>query len=227
MIAGFAKQEPRVSEGGEWQKRPSAETNHEPLPMQCRLYPAWRNATEPVASIPVPLSLFLALSFVWRKNTTIPCTRQQENAAMIAPWENIDRARRAKGYTLKELAQRVGVSESAVQYWKNGKTISLDTMAKLALVLDTTMDALFKRTDKPDSSDLEAPRSAVRETPPPYGADLDAVAIIEAMPDEALQGTFNAAVKTGKIPLAGVLGSEMARREKQKQEPTGWEEKKT
>jgi transcriptional regulator with XRE-family HTH domain len=146
---------------------------------------------------------------------------------MIAPWNNIDRARRTKGLNLKELARLVGVSETAVQYWKHGKTISLDTIAKLAVVLDTSVDTLLAFPEKPASSDMESPKhNAIRETPPPYGSDLDVVAIIETMPDEALQGTFDAAVETGKVPLAGALGAEMARRKKQKQEPTGWEDKK-
>lgn len=94
---------------------------------------------------------------------------------MKAPWENINRARQAKGITLKEMAQKVGVSESAVQYWKHGKSISLDTLAQLALVLNTSLDALLSRaSEQAPASEVSGPHSSpspalLRETPPPYG----------------------------------------------------------
>ena len=99
---------------------------------------------------------------------------------MKAPWNNINQARQRKGLTLKEMARQVGVSESAVQYWKHGKSISLDTLAQLALVLNTSLDALLgaasqapaseaSHPSKPDSSNISGP-AMVRETPPPYGA---------------------------------------------------------
>lgn len=121
---------------------------------------------------------------------------------MIAPWENIDRARREKGYSLKELAERVGVSESAVQYWKNGKTISLDTIAKLALVLDTTVDALLR------------PASNGYHT---HSGEWVAVeAVLSVMDDTVLQGTFQNAVEQSNDVAIRTIAHEIAERAKRK-----------
>lgn len=96
---------------------------------------------------------------------------------MVVPWKNIDLRRRELGLTLKALAHKAGVSETAIQKWKNGRPITYETLERLAAALDTTAVAL--------NPDIAAPRNAgegqppagpagdvhmVRESPANYGA---------------------------------------------------------
>lgn len=56
------------------------------------------------------------------------------------------------GLTLKEMAQRIGVSQAAVQYWKNGKNISLETLSRLAVALNVSLDYLTGASNDPNCS---------------------------------------------------------------------------
>jgi transcriptional regulator with XRE-family HTH domain len=66
---------------------------------------------------------------------------------MVAPWKKIDDARVKCGISQKEMARRVGVSETAVQKWKNGGTISMESLVALSVALDTTADALLTESN--------------------------------------------------------------------------------
>lgn len=101
---------------------------------------------------------------------------------MVTPWKNIDEARKAQGLTLKEMARRAGISEAAVQKWKNGKPITFDTLERIAVALNTTAVALMHGAAEqapasgvspiyPLASEQTKP-ATVRETPAPYGTDL-------------------------------------------------------
>jgi transcriptional regulator with XRE-family HTH domain len=62
---------------------------------------------------------------------------------MIAPWAQIDIARKAQGLTLKQMADTIGVSETSVQKWKNGGKIAYETLERLAVALHTTAGVLL------------------------------------------------------------------------------------
>jgi transcriptional regulator with XRE-family HTH domain len=100
---------------------------------------------------------------------------------MVTPWKNIDEARKAQGLTLKEMARRAGISEAAVQKWKNGKPITFDTLERIAVALNTTavslMHAPAEQAPASEASPLytlppqHAPPGMVRESPAPYMRD--------------------------------------------------------
>jgi transcriptional regulator with XRE-family HTH domain len=62
---------------------------------------------------------------------------------MVAPWQRIDSARRACGLNQKEMAEKVGVSQTAVQKWRTGGTIAYETVERLAVALNTTTEWLL------------------------------------------------------------------------------------
>lgn len=50
---------------------------------------------------------------------------------------SIQRQRKAKGYTQKELAERLGVSQVMVSRWENGEeNITITTLVKISTALD-------------------------------------------------------------------------------------------
>ena len=52
----------------------------------------------------------------------------------------IQRQRKTKGYTQKDLAQKLGVSQSMVSKWENGEeNITLATLVKIASALEITL----------------------------------------------------------------------------------------
>lgn len=56
----------------------------------------------------------------------------------------IERLRRAKGMTQAELAKQIGVDQTAVHMWENGKTSPrLSHLKKLANALDCSLDELL------------------------------------------------------------------------------------
>ena len=55
-------------------------------------------------------------------------------------------ARTAKGLTLKQAAEAIGISAQAISLWENGKTMpSATILPKVAEVYETTVDELLKR----------------------------------------------------------------------------------
>ena len=62
--------------------------------------------------------------------------------------QGIVRARDAKGWTQRELARRMGVSQQAVQKWENGKSdISGERLAQLSETLGATVSSLLGTDD--------------------------------------------------------------------------------
>jgi transcriptional regulator with XRE-family HTH domain len=58
--------------------------------------------------------------------------------------QNIRKFRTQKGYTLKELAERLSYSENAVSQWELGKRqVSLDALVKLAAIFEASVDELL------------------------------------------------------------------------------------
>ncbi len=57
-------------------------------------------------------------------------------------------ARKAKGLTMKELGEKVGVSESAISQYENGKReADYDTILKISEILDCPVDYLLRGED--------------------------------------------------------------------------------
>lgn len=77
---------------------------------------------------------------------------EQKNAREKAPYhfgEKLKMARERKGYTLKVVAQRAGVSESLVsQIERNRVSPAIDTLLSLAEVLDINLEFLFEEYRK-------------------------------------------------------------------------------
>jgi transcriptional regulator with XRE-family HTH domain len=69
---------------------------------------------------------------------------------------NIRTARKAKGYTMKQLGEIVGSSESAISYYENDRREpSYEILLKISEALDTTIGALLdfeEETNDPSSS---------------------------------------------------------------------------
>ncbi|MVM36532.1 helix-turn-helix domain-containing protein [Spirosoma sp. HMF3257] len=59
--------------------------------------------------------------------------------------QQIREARKAKGLTQKELGEKLGVGESAVNKYETGKVNpSVDTLHKIAIVLGAALDISLK-----------------------------------------------------------------------------------
>ena len=79
--------------------------------------------------------------YVAEREQRDPAFRQAREAgrAAFAFQLALVRARLGAGLTQKELAERIGTTQSAVARWENGVVVPrLDTLLKLADVLDTT-----------------------------------------------------------------------------------------
>ncbi len=84
------------------------------------------------------------------RNRTKPETRQyvQKNLAIVA---EVSRVVKEKGWTQKELAKKMGKTESEVSKWLSGlHNLTLKSIIKLEVVLDTIL--------------LEVPDSAIKHT---------------------------------------------------------------
>lgn len=66
-------------------------------------------------------------------------------------------ARKSKGLTMKELGEKVGVSESAISQYETGKReADFETILKIGEVLDCSIDYLLRgaeKKEKPDPTD--------------------------------------------------------------------------
>lgn len=70
--------------------------------------------------------------------------------------------RKAKGLTMKELGEKVGVSESAISQYETGKReADFETLLKIGEVLDCSVDYLLRGEDN-------------KKSPPPSRDGLDA-----------------------------------------------------
>ncbi|QJD81550.1 helix-turn-helix domain-containing protein [Spirosoma rhododendri] len=59
--------------------------------------------------------------------------------------ELIRESRKARGLTLKELGERIGVAESTVSLYESGKqNLTIETLKKVADALDLQFEAVFK-----------------------------------------------------------------------------------
>jgi predicted transcriptional regulator len=68
--------------------------------------------------------------------------RAAEYIAIIAA--SIQRRRRAMGYTQKDLAQKLGVSQVIISRWENGEeNFTVTTLAKISAALDMEFQNLF------------------------------------------------------------------------------------
>ena len=66
---------------------------------------------------------------------------------MIDIGENIREIRKLKGMTQKELGNKLGISQSAINQFENNKTASkLQTIEKLAIALEVSMYDILKRS---------------------------------------------------------------------------------
>ena len=62
--------------------------------------------------------------------------------------DKIKNARTKKAYSQAELANKIGVSQSAIYYWENGKREpSIETIKKIATALDTNIVSLIGYED--------------------------------------------------------------------------------
>lgn len=59
--------------------------------------------------------------------------------------EMIKKARTAKGLTLKELGQKIGVSESTAAHYEAGRqNLTIETLTKIATALDLNFNPKFE-----------------------------------------------------------------------------------
>jgi len=73
--------------------------------------------------------------------------------------ENMRNVRRAKGLTMRELGERVGVAEVTISSYENGRREPpLDVLCKIADELDVSLDMLVrgKEKDRPEGRSLES-----------------------------------------------------------------------
>lgn len=64
--------------------------------------------------------------------------------------KRIREARRAKGFTQKQLAEMVGVTESAISQYESGKKYPKGkTLIDISLALGTTVEFLLEQTENP------------------------------------------------------------------------------
>lgn len=75
----------------------------------------------------------------------------------IAVGNNIKRARKEKGLTLKELGEKIGLTEATVQKYESGniKTIDVELLANIAKVLGVTTGTLANWEEKYDVNPKE------------------------------------------------------------------------
>lgn len=72
--------------------------------------------------------------------------QEQEGKKMIDIGENIREIRKLKGMTQKELGNKLGISQSAINQFENNKTApKLQTIEKLAIALEVSMYDILKR----------------------------------------------------------------------------------
>lgn len=65
---------------------------------------------------------------------------------------NLKAARKAKGLTQIEVADLIGLSQSAYSYWENGKArIDNESLAKLSALFGVSVDYLLGKDDLPDA----------------------------------------------------------------------------
>ncbi len=60
--------------------------------------------------------------------------------------ENLKKVRNEKGFTLKQLSFRTGIDASQLSRYESGGALpSIETAAKIAIGLETTLDAMTKK----------------------------------------------------------------------------------
>lgn len=153
-------------------------------------------------------------------------TRQQNNVSTAQIFS--DRLATLRGSRSKRsFCKVIGVeSPQTYQHYERGRVPDADTLSAIASRCNVSVDWLLGRTEtggpsKPSSIDMSSP-NMVREVAPPYGNIPSLEVIVDLMPDEALQGTFSAAVEAGQPDAAAMLSREMAyRKAREKEANTG------
>lgn len=56
----------------------------------------------------------------------------------------IREARLAKGYTQKEFAESLGVSEAAIYKYEKGQNFTVETLSRISTVLGVTVESLVR-----------------------------------------------------------------------------------
>lgn len=103
--------------------------------------------------------------------------------------ERILKSAKYKGYTQKQLAEKIGVHPQVVTAWKNGSTSYTDYMVKISSVLGVTIDYLYTGTETE-----EAPPTAEQQLDSALAAELAPLT-----PDEvALVRVFVQGLKAGR-----------------------------
>ena len=87
---------------------------------------------------------------------------------MVAPWVKINEARLLKGISQKEIAEKLGISQTAIQKWKNGSSISYDNLVALAALLNTTTFDLLGTAPNLALHSSGYPPATLREPAPTY-----------------------------------------------------------
>ena len=72
---------------------------------------------------------------------------KQENLNMFSLGETLKELRLKNNYTLEEVAQKLGVTHKAVQFWEQGRTeIKLTRLVELAKLYGTTINDVFEKS---------------------------------------------------------------------------------
>lgn len=130
-----------------------------------------------------------------------------------------ERLRNLRGnQSKKAFAQMLGVSPQNYQYYESGRIPEVKRLTSIASVLGVSVDYLLGITPDPAPTSSTTPTSPpiVRESRTPYGTPSEVVAIIKLIPDDGLQGTFNAANNSGQFDIATRISYEIALRNMKK-----------
>lgn len=127
-------------------------------------------------------------------------------------WRKIEALMTSTGMSAKDLAEIAGVVPSAVVKWKRGAEIGTSSLLRIANHFGKSLDDLVQScaSQYPSGwSDECASRKVVRESESEYGSSDPCRIIVQGIPDDALQGTFNAILGKGSRKAVTILAEEM------------------
>lgn len=134
---------------------------------------------------------------------------------MVSPWPTIDLHRRRLGLTLKKLAEKCGVSESAVQKWKNGGGVDIATLNRLAVLFSLPLVDLIHSTkvgvgeDHAEYPSRQLPLSDNRDAPYSKDAVLDRIESLEISQKALVKEIHDCSVQLNT--LTRLLGASLRR----------------